>query len=135
MQLSHAPSAVLLLQKEERTHISEYQQYWVFVSCKTLNKRHSMVGDKHTSLSFLAFESWQGSENKMSSNKSTVAEIQPLYTSAGLNLGDRHLGEVERDSFITGHQGRSPGQLAIKRPEPPEGFQGKVFFFFFFFFF
>ena len=86
-----------------------------------------MVGDKHTSLSFLAFESWQGSENKMSSNKSTVAEIQPLYTSAGLNLGDRHLGEVERDSFITGHQGRSPGQLAIKRPEPPEGFQGKVF--------
>lgn len=79
-----------------------------------------MVGDEHTSLSFLAFESCQGSENKMLSNKSTVAKIQPLYTSAGLNLGDRHLGEVERDSFITGHQGRSPGQLVFKRPQLPK---------------
>ena len=39
-----------------------------------------------------------------------IAEIRPLYTSAGLNLGDRVLGEAERNSFVAlpgkgGHSG------------------------------
>ena len=46
----------------------------------------------------------------------TDAEIQPLHTGARLNLGDRVLGEVERNSFIAlpgreGHSGLMPSKL------------------------
>ena len=33
----------------------------------------------------------------------------------------------ESTAFIAGHQARSPGQLVVKRPWTPHGFQGKVF--------
>ena len=47
-----------------------------------------------------------------------VAEIQPLYTSARLNLRDRVLGELERNSFIAlpgkgGHSGLMPSELCV----------------------
>ena len=45
-----------------------------------------------------------------------VAEIRPLHTGAGWSLGDRVLGEVERNSFIAllgrgGHSGLMPTRL------------------------
>ena len=47
-----------------------------------------------------------------------VAEIQPLYTGAGLNLRDRVLGEAEKNSFIAlpgkgGHSGLMPLSLCV----------------------
>ena len=47
-----------------------------------------------------------------------VAEIRPPYTGGGLNLGDRVLGEVERNSFIAlpgkgGHNGLMPSGLCV----------------------
>ena len=57
----------------------------------------------------------------------SAAETGPLCNGTELSLGDRVLGEVEKNSFIAGHQERSSGQLVLKRPELPEGFQGKVY--------
>ena len=47
-----------------------------------------------------------------------VAEIQHLYTGTELNLGDRVLGEVEKDNFIAlpgkgGHSGLMPSKLCV----------------------
>ena len=52
-----------------------------------------------------------------------VAEIQPLFTGAGLNLGERVLSEVERNSFIAlpgkgGHSRLMPFRLCAR---PGEG--------------
>ena len=46
--------------------------------------------------------------------------------STELNLNDRVLGKVERNSLITGHQARSLGRLMLKRSEIHEGLKGKV---------
>ena len=46
---------------------------------------------------------------------------------AKLNSGDRVLGEVEENSFISGCQVKSLGQLVFKRFKLPESFQGKVY--------
>ena len=51
-------------------------------------------------------------------DRATVAEILPLYTSAGLILGDRIFGEVEINSFIAlpgkgGHSGLMPSGLCV----------------------
>ena len=50
-----------------------------------------------------------------------VAEIPPLYTGARLNLGDRVLGEVERNSFIAlpGKGGTQPAN-ALKTVCPAQ---------------
>ena len=46
------------------------------------------------------------------------SQIQPLYPDTELNLGDRVLGEVEKDSFIAlpgkgGHSGLMPSKLCV----------------------
>ena len=61
------------------------------------------------------------------SNQEYCCQIWPLYTSSELNLRDRILGEVEKNSFIAGHQARCPGQLVLKRSALSKGFQGKVY--------
>ena len=43
----------------------------------------------------------------------SVAEIQPLYLSTGLDLGDRVRGEVEKNSFVVW-----PGKGDYRRPMP-----------------
>ena len=48
----------------------------------------------------------------------SVAETWPLYTGAGLNLGDRVLGEIKRNRFIAlpgkgGHSGLLPSRLCV----------------------
>ena len=55
------------------------------------------------------------------SDSPTVAKIWPLYTHADLNLGDRVLGEVEQNSFIT-----LPGQGGHSRLTTQEGVVGSL---------
>ena len=48
----------------------------------------------------------------------SVAEIQPLYLSTGLDLGDRVRGEVEKNSFVVwpgkgGYRRRMPSRLHV----------------------
>ena len=52
----------------------------------------------------------------------TVTEVQPLYPGTELNLGDRVLGEVEKNSFIAlpgegGHSGLMPSKLCVATQE------------------
>ena len=49
----------------------------------------------------------------------TVTEVQPLYPGTELNLGDRVLGAVEKDSFtaLPGKGGHS--RLMPSRPSVP----------------
>ena len=53
-----------------------------------------------------------------SSTKAGVAKIQPLYPGTELNLGDRILGEVEKNRFIAlpskgGLRGIMPSKLCV----------------------
>ena len=50
-----------------------------------------------------------------------MPKTQPLYTSAELNLADRILGEVEKNSFIAlpgkgGHSGLLPSKTVCPHP-------------------
>ena len=50
-----------------------------------------------------------------------AAEIQPLYTGTELNLRDRVLGKVEKNSFIAlsgkgDHSGLMPSKLCVPTP-------------------
>ena len=57
-------------------------------------------------------------ESKDPSARTSLAEIQPLYLSTGLDLGDRVRGEVEKNSFVVwsgkgGYRMRMPLRLHV----------------------
>ena len=90
------------------------------------------LGMQNSHLRMLTFRSWHKGEifkwtvwnlvplsatekcvRSPTGHRETVAEIRPLYAGAGLNLGDRVLGEVERNSFARqrGPQRANPSRL------------------------